>query len=487
MKTPASRALILFLLGTATAIIYLFNFTIPFDLQQFYAIPHLDLGKITHYDPEWAVRFTSGLFLLFALYSVGWMVARASLDLAGKLTIAGFALLFQGLLLPTYPVGAGDVFDYLMHARVLAIYGTNPFTTPATAFPQDPFLPYAVWPSLESVYGPLWAGVGLPAAYLSQAGGLLVALLYYKVVAALLILAGGFLLLQILSRMGAPHPWAGVLLFLWNPLLVFEFGGNAHNDPLLIFFLLLSFHLLIRRSPAASFLALGAATLTKFVTAPLFVPLSMTVLHEKRSGENPKMQVAIGIVLAVVLGLLLYLPFWQGGETFAFLQKTDFFTTSPAALLMRTLRGIWGVDNAPQIAGTVSLLGFGLAFWVVVPRLARRSFFLAVYETLFLILVLGLTWVKAWYVAWLLAVAPLTLDGRREARAVLFSLTAFLSYTVLSYIWPLSPIPLSDLQVEAMLTGTVVFPVLLFTAMAHWPRPKRRPSPHPQLQTEGLP
>ena len=93
---------------------------------------------------------------------------------------------------------------------------------------------------------------------------------------------------------------------------------------------------------------------------------------------------------------------------------------------------------------------------------------------MFLLLAVGLTWFKPWYVAWLLAMAPLTLDGRREMRAALFSLTAFLSYTILDYVWPLNGALFTPVTLEATLVGTVFLPVLLFMAVTHWPRWRRR-------------
>ncbi|MBI4236686.1 MAG: hypothetical protein HY688_04965 [Chloroflexi bacterium] len=478
VRSVAPRSLILGLLGLGMAALYVVNFTLPFDLRDSYAKPLLDLGKMTGYQVKWAYRFTGGLLALFTLYGLAWMAARGRLDGWGRLAIAGFGVLFQALLLPCYPVGAADVFDYLSHARVLVIYGGNPLVDPPSAFPGDPYLGYAAWPFLQATYGPLWAWAGAPAAYLSRWGGLLPALLYYKVLAALLVLAGGVLLHQAQRRLGAPHPWAGTLLLLWNPLVAFEFAGNAHNDALLIFLLLLSLVLLVVGAAEASFLALSAASLTKFVTAPLFAPLIVAVSLGQGPARKRLMALATGLVLAAALGVLLYLPFWHGRETLSFLQRTSLFTTSPAALLARALEGAWGWEAASRWAGRASLTAFAIGTVVVTARLVRGSVsssLLAVYEVLFVVLVLGLTWFKPWYVAWLLAVAPLTLDGRREARAAIFSLSALLSYTVLVYIWPINGAHLSAFQVEAMVTGTVFLPVLLFTAAAHWPWRRGRP------------
>src|SRR5207248_579073 len=65
-----------------------------------------------------------------------------------------------------------------------------------------------------------------------------------------------------------------VALFAWNPLLLFEFSGNGHNDALLLTFLLLAVYLAARGWLLPALVALSLSAMVKFVTVlilPLFV------------------------------------------------------------------------------------------------------------------------------------------------------------------------------------------------------------------------
>ncbi|MEK7817953.1 MAG: hypothetical protein AAB281_06860, partial [Actinomycetota bacterium] len=72
------------------------------------------------------------------------------------------AMLINPLLLST------DIFDYIRHGRIFAVYGENPLTVPATYFPGDPFFGVGGWVGTGSVYGPLHVYI---TAALTQVAG----------------------------------------------------------------------------------------------------------------------------------------------------------------------------------------------------------------------------------------------------------------------------------------------------------------------------
>jgi hypothetical protein len=460
--------------------IYLVNLTIPFWLADYYAIPLLDLGKITEYRPIWAYRFTGGFVALFVFYGFAWGLARATaLGPREKLTIVGFGVVFQVLALLAYHIGAIDIYDYLGHARTVAVYGANPFISAPSAFQGDPYFGYVGWWWLTMTYGPLWVLATVPGAWVSELSGLLAAMVYYKALAILLTLATAWLIHLTLLRRGVSRPWAGTLLFLWNPLVVFEGANNAHNDVMLVFFLVASFFFLAQRgSTAGSFISLSAASLTKFVTAPLFAPLALAILRDPSRGPiaHRAATVAVGTALAGLLAVALYIPFWEGRQTLGFLQQIDLFTTSPAVVLARALEGRWGWEDAASFARRLSAVVFAVGSLVILLAFARKqrpafeSFSLASYEVLFLLIVVGLTWMKPWYILWLLAIAPFTLDPKREVRAIVFALGGMLNYTVFTYAGPINGDRFSVLEMEIMATGVTLLPPLFVTALFYGPR-----------------
>lgn len=56
-----------------------------------------------------------------------------------------WSLLFQIIVIFSYPVLSSDVFDYILNNRVLAIYKQNPWTNPSINFPDDPFKNLGSW------------------------------------------------------------------------------------------------------------------------------------------------------------------------------------------------------------------------------------------------------------------------------------------------------------------------------------------------------
>ena len=72
------------------------------------------------------------------------------------LVVLGGALVSGGLLLWMYPIDAADIFDNIMHGRILGVYEANPFQQVAQDFQSDPFYRYVAWRRTISAYGPAW-------------------------------------------------------------------------------------------------------------------------------------------------------------------------------------------------------------------------------------------------------------------------------------------------------------------------------------------
>ncbi len=447
--------------GLATALVYaVLVVWVPLLPGNLY-VPLLDLGKITGYTWPAAFTFLAIVAALYVLYALGYVLVRNGH--AATAAIFATATVFAIELIGAYPATAVDVFGYIAHGRLLAIHGLNPFTVAPAAYPTDTILPFLAFPTEPSQYGPLWVLLGDALALLSRTN-LLTEILAYKVTAAVAHVASAALIMGIRSHIGGTpcQAKASAYLFLWNPLLLWEMVGNAHNDGLMMLggvgaLWLLTHSKYVLVLPA---LALGALVkLPVIVLAPL---IGLTLWQRKKSAAIE------GFWLALILAVVVYRPFWEGTNTLTALRRTDLFTASLGSVLRLSLSPQLGSDTATSLARAISLGAFGIVLGMTLLRVLRRGprplreVDTLGYLTMLAAALLATTWFQAWYLVWPLALAAPLPDGRRHLEAALLSLGGFLQYFVFIYLWVIGvfpPIESLALQLAAFL-GIVGPPVL---------------------------
>src|SRR3974377_2094812 len=146
------------LLGSVvlSALVYWFGVTQPYHLFNFYQQPLLDLGSLTQGHPEKLWPLIVEFVILFALYLATWRIVQRTHTRSAWLIVIGGAIVFSAILLFTYPYDAADIFDNIMHGRILGVYGANPFRDVAVQFSSDPIFPCVAWDRTISAYGPGW-------------------------------------------------------------------------------------------------------------------------------------------------------------------------------------------------------------------------------------------------------------------------------------------------------------------------------------------
>jgi alpha-1,6-mannosyltransferase len=283
----------------------------------------------------------------------------------------GAALAFRLLWLPATPALSDDFYRFRWDG-LLVSHGHNPFAeTPAQLLQHPPadsaalplrtlreLLPHLNSPRYFSVYPPVCQALYGAAAGLfpaSSTGFLLV------VRGALLLADAGAaaLLLWLLPLAGWPARRA--LAYLLHPLAIVEVAGNVHMEGVVVFFLLLTGALLVRRRTRLAAGALALAVASKLLPL-LALPLLARQLRRRR------FRWFLG-VLAGSLGLL-FLPFlsWSlllhiGLSLDLYFQSFEF--NASVFYVLRAL-GQWlmGYD---LVGGLGPLLGVGaiyLAFWL---------------------------------------------------------------------------------------------------------------------------
>ncbi len=325
---------------------------------------------------------------------------------------------------------------YALRTRGWALYGLNPLATAPQNLAGDRWIGLAAeWADAPSPYGPVWEGPSLLAFHL--VGGDFLAHLFAIKVIAVLAHLGCALLVGLIMRHLKPE-WAlvGMAAFAWNPLALLEATANAHNDILMVFFLLLAVYFTVSDRRWLVIPALTLSILTKFVTL-MVLPFFLLYLIRQETTWRGRLVVAAGnLALAIGLSVVLMVPIWPGWENWAVRDLGGGAGKSPFTLLVLILRP-WLTTN---VAFDVSRYLLGGLFLLIYAWLAWRA--LTGPPTLTNVVLAPTFWVffwylmlpnqqfHAWYLLWPLAMAVTLIPSPSFTRVVVFSLTALLSITL---------------------------------------------------------
>ncbi|MDE3228340.1 MAG: hypothetical protein KGO05_00545, partial [Chloroflexota bacterium] len=335
-------------------------------------------------------------------------------------------------LLPTLP--SDDVFAYTLYGRISALHHANPLVSTPADFPHDPFLSLVYWQQTRSVYGPVWLLLSGWVALLAQAlgGGLVAYVALFKALGALTHLANTALVWLILGRIAPRRRLAGTLLYGWNPLCLLEFCASAHNDAVMLFFLLLGVYAIVCGRDGLGMLALALSISTKLVPIallPFYLVYCGWRLRAAGAGWRAVVSALawrVGVVALVSLALIA--PFWAGPKTFGALlfsppaQQLDNSLLESISWPLRWLaQGALGLSaaQARTLVETglklLALLAFAL-LWLWEMRRTRtlEGTWLAWGWALVWYALVASGWFWPWYVTWAVAVAAFAPWGRLQ-------------------------------------------------------------------------
>jgi len=388
---------------------------------------------------DWAgaLRYIVPTAIAFVFYGAAvWLAGR--LRGAWALTgVLGAGLVFAGIFLPINPVGAQDVYHNVFDARIVWKYHDNPNIVPPVAFPSDPFYEdVPAWVEFASPYGPVWYGVS-GIGYAIGGDDLRGNVIGQKALTAAFLLGTAALAALAAERIRPGSGVAAAVAVAWNPLMLFETAGNAHNDIVMVFFAMAAFYALAARRWLWVFPLLALSVGTKYVLL-LLGPLVLVWLL--RRADVPRRQILISLGLGALVGVAVYVPFFQGWDTVEiFRRQSGYNTSSPSALLDALLRQWWGMDEVTssrlmkQIVAPPFLLLYAWQVWRVrgeLTALVARCFLV-----LFLLLAIATWWFWPWYVLWIVPLVALTPNRFVAIMGLLVSASAMLMYA--PYFWML--------------------------------------------------
>ena len=375
----------------------------------------------------------------FAVYGLAtWNVLadQSPPNRSALVIIFGFAVAFNGLLLPTLPTLSDDMYRYVWDGRVQA-NGINPYRFASDAPALTSLRDNDIWgrmnrPSAITVYP--------PAAELTFA---IVWRLFpdsitgIKLVMVAATLLAGALLMRVLVRLGQ-NPMRA-LIFLWSPLLIFEVAHSAHVDalylPLILGALLLrlsspSDRISLRHEIAIGAL-IGLATLTKLYPL-ILLPALWSVRRASWRDWLLSFCLPLATMITIGLGYALYIA--PGVDTLGFLPSysREFFNIAPIPLGLIYLAQAHNIAfYLPSSVLFPLLIVLVSLFFVIRPAASGRTAVLRAAWPIMIYLLVTIN-LFSWYVLWLLPFIAMTLS-RFDFSAIgwwLFSGLVVLSYTL---------------------------------------------------------
>jgi hypothetical protein len=320
------------------------------------------------------------------------------------------------------PFDAADIYDNILHGRITGIYGANPYQQVIADYPQDPFYDYTAWKRAPSAYGPLWElFAGLIA---KRAGdGIIANVLTFKFLAGFFYFFSIVIIWIILRKTQPELALAGVLLFAWNPVVLYETWGNGHNDMAMVVWILVAIWLTSLRRYSLAFISLTVGALIKFIPL-LLLPTVLVIGWQNQKSPSGKAlflsKTAIAVFSIVVLA---YYPFWNGENLLSVARRAHLFTTSIPSIIYKALRPALGIDPAAYLVSLGALVVLGLfvlyqSLWQLPSKSDNQPFIITAFSILTFYLMVACLWFQQWYGLWLIPLAALL--PKQARRLVLF-------------------------------------------------------------------
>jgi hypothetical protein len=420
---------VLFIVALVGAALWLIVFTRPYSLTKLYAYVHLDLERLQIHKlhVSWVLLLT--LFTQGAIYWLGYQATRRARGRAAWAAVILAAGLSWAVLLPMYPLGSTDIFDYILHGRMVGLYHLNPFVQTARQVPGDVFSQYVGWPDAPSAYGPLWEVLAGRVAWLANGGGLIHPgipgdiirnVIAFKLVGIVFLAASAAVVGLILHQRSPDWALSGVFLLAANPIVVYETAGNGHNDIVMVFFVLLAVLAILYHRYTLGVLALTAGTLIKFIPILMIPAAALIALRDLPSHRARARFLLVSAVAGLALIVVCYLPFWDGLRVLSIGRREQLFTSSLPTIIAFLLAPRLGL---PVAMSRISLLAAGLTVLFATWEGSRAwhdrswtSFVRSAFDISILYLLGTALWLWPWYSVWPLALAVL-LAGTRPLPA----------------------------------------------------------------------
>ncbi len=417
--------------------------------------------------------FTAPIVLMYACYLIGLRyvpLLRARWVIAA--IVAAHAIMF---LSP--PLALTDIFNYINYGRMEVVHHLNPYTTIPVLEPHnDPSYAPSNWHQLLSPYGPLFTLITFAVVPLGVAAS------FWTLKGLLMLTSLGIVFLVWRSaRLVGRDPVAAIVFVGLNPIVLIWGLGGDHNDFLMMFCVVLGFHLMLRagcmpgafgrggvtrgrtaangieanaggrggeledaggsavRSYGSSaktaeaalwspaLLGAGAAFVAAVAikaSAGILLPVVLAALLHRR---RDLLQVVVGMALgAVVFGLASVIAFGPHFPDLATQGRLVTMTSIPN--LLGLALGAGGETTTMRVLLS-GVLVVAVAACSLLAYRRRESLTAAGWASIALLVTLS--WVLPWYVLWLLPLAALSSSRNLRIAALLMGVYMIMAWAPL--------------------------------------------------------
>ena len=217
------------------------------------------------------------IFLFFIFHISFFILAKKN-----KLTFNNLKFLIfttTGILFLSYPAMLSfDIFNYIATAKVLYLYHENPYIIMPIEFVGDPMLLFMHAANKTALYGVSWLLLtSIP--YVLGIGNFILTLFSFKLFVSFFYL-GAILLIWKISKNKF-----SVILFALNPLVIIETLVSGHNDIVMMFLVLFSFFLVMKKKIWLAILFFISSIFIKYATLfliPVFLYLLWKVYVKEK-------------------------------------------------------------------------------------------------------------------------------------------------------------------------------------------------------------
>lgn len=400
----------------------------------------LDQGKLVDYSWLAFSTWAGGLALwLWAMWTLLSRFRGHTFSEYRLLIVVATAAMYASFT-AMYPTNAIDVYIYAARSRLLTTYGENPNAVqPIVHWDSDPYLRFASqeWADNLSPYGPLWNQLAAPITWLGgdSIGAAVIGFKLMSVASAIAI--SWFIYAIVRDR----HPeWAlpAALFWLWNPLVLWDGIGNAHNDVALMVPVIAALWAWQKRLDHWVIPLLLASVLIKYVTL-ILIPVALVAVWRRKRHRRSRSSIVVWSAGAsgVLITASMY-PFYDVAALATSAREQGArLGSSPAWLVRATLRE-WSIAVVPaetvvNIAyglAAIAVAGWTIACWRAPERLPRAAF-----EIIFVFMLVASTNQRAWYVIWLVPLAANLVPAAPWRRALLWSVTSLIGHASSIWIW----------------------------------------------------
>lgn len=418
-----------------------------------------------------------------------WLLLRRH-HLRAGLSLGGLTLILAAWALPLLvgpPLGSRDVYAYAAQGR-LAAEGYDPYHTgPARLGPDDPVLAPVdpIYHEAPAPYGPLFV---FTSSAIAQVTGdkVVVAVLAFRLIAVLGLLIAAVAVFDLAQGMGRDPVDALVLAFA-NPLVLLHLVSGAHNEAMMLAFLMSGVAIGLRprwRPVGLALCALAAAIKLPAIMGVAF--LAWVWVKEAPSLRQRALRVAVaGAEAFAVIALAGRLTGWGWGWVDAI---THAAPVDAYLSITRVLGGGFSVltgRDPVQVLKVARLSGMALAFGLSGLLLFRgsRRWPVALAWSLVIWAMLYPT-TQPWYLTWGIMLLAASSAGQRNRTLVTGCVVA--AFVVLPVGPQLGSILLADSGRTSLALSVILLAVLTLNPGPARPA-RRRTGLDPGLVTFVVP